>query len=161
MSTFQCNFDHANLSSHSWDISKWRFYSYWWPDILVVCCHFYTSCICADSSHLGLYRTSFGALQCNLVCENWFTGCGDTSWIKFVTYSLQPNLNCYLSQQFPFFFFFNLSSLKTIFYLSLSFPHFLLPYSSLYSLILQIYLKIAVLQSLSVPYNSLLYVSES
>ena len=28
---------------------------------------------------------SFGAFQCNLVCENWFTSCGDTSWMKFVT----------------------------------------------------------------------------
>ena len=28
------------------------------------------------------------ALQCNLVCENWSTGCEDTSWIKFVTSTL-------------------------------------------------------------------------
>jgi len=28
---------------------------------------------------------SFETFQCNLVCENLSTGCGDTSWIKFVT----------------------------------------------------------------------------
>jgi len=59
MSTFQRKFDCANLSSCSWDISKWRFYSYWWPDILVVCCCFCTFHICADSLHLGLFRTAW------------------------------------------------------------------------------------------------------
>ena len=28
------------MSSYSWDISKQSFYSYWWSDISVVCCHF-------------------------------------------------------------------------------------------------------------------------
>ena len=54
ISTFQYKFDCANPSSHSWDINKQSFYSYWWPDILVVCCCFYTSYICVDSPHLGL-----------------------------------------------------------------------------------------------------------
>ena len=54
MSAFQHKFDCVNPSSRSWDISKWRFYSYWWSDILVVCCCFCTSHICADSLHLGL-----------------------------------------------------------------------------------------------------------
>jgi len=58
MSTFQLKFDHINLSSHSWDISKQRFYSYWWPDISVVCCHFCTSHKCTYSPHLGLYSTT-------------------------------------------------------------------------------------------------------
>ena len=49
MSTFQCKFDCVNPSSHSWDISKWRFYSYWWPDISVVCCCLCTSHICTNS----------------------------------------------------------------------------------------------------------------
>ena len=69
MNTFQCKFDCVNLSSHSWDISKQRFYSYWWSDISVVCCDFCTSCI-------------------YVVCENWSTGCKNTSWIKFVTRNL-------------------------------------------------------------------------
>jgi len=55
INTFQHKFDCANLFSHSWYISKQRFYSYWWPDILVVCCCFCTSHIFADSPHLGLY----------------------------------------------------------------------------------------------------------
>jgi len=59
MSTFQCKLDCANLSNHSWDINKQRFYSYWWPDILVVCCHFCTFYICADSPHLRLYSTTW------------------------------------------------------------------------------------------------------
>ena len=28
---------------------------------------------------------SLGTFQCNLVCENWSTGCGDISWMKFGT----------------------------------------------------------------------------
>ena len=58
MSTFQCKFNHVNQSSCSWDINKWRFYSYWWPDILIVCCCFCTSHICADSPHSGLFSAT-------------------------------------------------------------------------------------------------------
>jgi len=54
MSTFQCKFNYANLFGYSWDISQQNFYTYWWPDILVVCCCFYIYCIYADSSHLRL-----------------------------------------------------------------------------------------------------------
>ena len=36
--------DFMSSSCHNtsclWDISKQKFYSYWWPDISVVCCHF-------------------------------------------------------------------------------------------------------------------------
>ena len=87
MSTFQYKFDCVNLSSYSWDINKWRFYSYWWPNISVICCCFCISCICT-------------------VCENWSTGCEDTSWMKFVTIDLllyfsynlhESYLNIYLS----------------------------------------------------------------
>ena len=37
----------------------------------------------------------FGAFQCNFVYENQFTGCGDTSWMKFVVVQilLIPMLN--------------------------------------------------------------------
>jgi len=59
MSTFQCKFDYVNTSSHSWDISKWRFYSYWWPDISVVCYCFCISHICTNSSHLGLFSATY------------------------------------------------------------------------------------------------------
>ena len=59
ISAFQYKFDHANLSSCSWDISKQSFYSCWWSDILVVCCHFYTSDICVDSLRLGLFSTTY------------------------------------------------------------------------------------------------------
>ena len=54
MSTSQRKFNRANPFSCSWDISQWSFYSYWWPDISVICCCFCTSHICADSPHLGL-----------------------------------------------------------------------------------------------------------
>jgi len=54
MSAFQCKFDCVNPSSHLWDISRQNFYSCWWHDISVVCCHFCTSCIFADSPHSGL-----------------------------------------------------------------------------------------------------------
>ena len=74
MSTFQCKFNYINSFSHSWDISQQNFYSYWWPNISVVCCHFCIFHICADSHHLGLSS-----------CENQSTGCRDTSWMKFVT----------------------------------------------------------------------------
>jgi len=53
-STFQYKFDCASPSSCSWNISRQSFYSYWWPNISVICCYFCTSCICADSPHLGL-----------------------------------------------------------------------------------------------------------
>ena len=42
LSTFQCKFNHVNPFSHSWDISRQSFYSYWWPDISVICCYFCT-----------------------------------------------------------------------------------------------------------------------
>ena len=35
-------------------------------------------------THVYKY-TLFRAFQYNLVCENQSTGCGDTSWMKFVT----------------------------------------------------------------------------
>ncbi len=54
MSTSQHKFNRANLSSCLWDISRQSFYSYWWPDISVICCRFCTSHICANSPHLGL-----------------------------------------------------------------------------------------------------------
>jgi len=54
MSTSQRKFNHVNPFSRSWDISRRSFYSYWWPDISVVCCCFCTSHICADSPYLGL-----------------------------------------------------------------------------------------------------------
>jgi len=38
---------------------------------------------------------SFGAFQCNLVCENRSTCCGDTSWIKFVIQILKLSLTLY------------------------------------------------------------------
>ena len=69
ISIFQHKFDHMNLSSHSWDISKWRFYSYWWPDILVVCCYFYIFHICADSPHMGLSSTTYFVKINSLVVE--------------------------------------------------------------------------------------------
>ena len=59
ISTFQCKFNRTNLSSHSWDISRQSFYSYWCSDISVICCHFCTSCICANSPHLGLSSTTW------------------------------------------------------------------------------------------------------
>ena len=49
MSTSQCNFNHVNPFSHSWDISRQSFYSYWWSNISVVCCCFCTSHIYIDS----------------------------------------------------------------------------------------------------------------
>ena len=78
MSTLQHKFNHVNPFSCSWDISRQSFYSYWWPDISVICCHFCAFHTYTDSPHLRLF-------QCNLVCENWSTSCGDTSWMKFVT----------------------------------------------------------------------------
>ena len=69
ISTFQCKFDCVNLSSHSWDISKQRFYSYWWSNILVVCCCFCTFHICADSLHLGLFSATYFVKSSLLVVE--------------------------------------------------------------------------------------------
>jgi len=54
MSTFQCKFNRVNPFSCSWDVSQQSFYSYWWPDISVICCCSCASHICADSPHLGL-----------------------------------------------------------------------------------------------------------
>jgi len=59
MSTFQHKLNSANLFSSSWDISRRSFYSYWWPDISVICCCFCTSHIYVDSPHLGLYSTTW------------------------------------------------------------------------------------------------------
>ena len=59
MSTFQYKFNCANLSSHSWDISRQSFYSYWYPDISVICCCFCISYICANSPHLGLFSATY------------------------------------------------------------------------------------------------------
>ena len=53
MSTFQYKFNCL------WDISKWRFYSNWWPDISVICCCFCTSHIYVDSPHLGLSSMTY------------------------------------------------------------------------------------------------------
>ena len=53
MSSFQLKFNHANMFSRSWDISRQSFYSYWWPDILIVCCTY------ADSPYLGLSSTTY------------------------------------------------------------------------------------------------------
>ena len=44
ISTFQYKFNCMNLFSHSWDIIRQSFYSYWWPDISVICC-----CVCTSS----------------------------------------------------------------------------------------------------------------
>ena len=69
MSTFQCKFNHANLFSHSWDISRQSFYSYWWPDISVICCHF---CILwsmppGDNMNMGKgYNDMIGYATCSL-----------------------------------------------------------------------------------------------
>ena len=59
MCTSQCKFNRVNPFSCSWDISRWSFYSYWWPDISVICCCFCTSRTCADSSHSGLSRATW------------------------------------------------------------------------------------------------------
>ena len=59
ISTFQYKFNHANPFSISWDISRQSFYSYWWPDISIICCHFYTSCIYTNSPHLGLSSATY------------------------------------------------------------------------------------------------------
>jgi len=59
ISTFQRRFNCVNPFSCSWDISWQSFYSYWWPDISVICCHSCTSCIYADSPHLGLSSTTW------------------------------------------------------------------------------------------------------
>ena len=34
-------------------------YSYWWSDILVICCYFCTSHICMDSHYLGLSSIAY------------------------------------------------------------------------------------------------------
>ena len=69
MSTSQCKFNHANLFSRSWDISRQSFYSYWWPDISVICCCFCTSHICVDSLLLGLSSTTWFVKISLLVVE--------------------------------------------------------------------------------------------
>ena len=69
MSTSQCKFNCANLFSCSWDISRQSFYSYWCPDISVICCCFYTSHICADSPHLGLSSITWFVKISPLVVE--------------------------------------------------------------------------------------------
>ncbi len=95
--TFHCKFNCANLSSHSWDISKQSFYSYWWPDISVVCCHFYTSCICADSSYLGLSSATYFVKISLLVVEisvEW------SLW-QYVFYKANMLLLCYMTLSVP------------------------------------------------------------
>ena len=52
ISTFQHKFNCANPSSHLWDISRQSFYSYWCPDISVICCCFCTSHTYVDSPYL-------------------------------------------------------------------------------------------------------------
>ena len=69
ISTFQHKLDHVNTSSHSWDISKQSFYSYWWPDISVVCCCFCTFHICADSPHFGIPSATYFVIISLLVVE--------------------------------------------------------------------------------------------
>jgi len=59
MSTSQRKFNHVNSFSHSWDISQQSFYSYWWPDISIICCHFCTSHTYVDSPHFGLSSTTW------------------------------------------------------------------------------------------------------
>ena len=54
---------------HSWDISRQSFYSYWWPDISVICYCSCTSHICADSPHLGLSSTTWFVKISPLVVE--------------------------------------------------------------------------------------------
>ena len=87
MSTFQCKFNCANPSSRSWDISRRSFYSYWCPDISVICCHFCTSHICTDSSHLGLSRATWFVKIGPLVVEiqaEW------SLWQKYFTITKVP-----------------------------------------------------------------------
>ena len=69
MSTFQHKLNCANPFSCSWDISRQSFYSYWWPDISVICCHFCTSHIYADSSHLVLSSATYFVKISLLVVE--------------------------------------------------------------------------------------------
>ena len=59
ISTFQHKFNRMNPFSHSWDISRQSFYSYWWPDISFICCHFCASHTYADSPHLGLSSATY------------------------------------------------------------------------------------------------------
>ena len=69
MSTFQRKFNHANPFSHSWNISQQSFYSYWWPDISVICCRSCISSIYAVSSHLGLPSATWFVKISPLVVE--------------------------------------------------------------------------------------------
>ena len=59
MSIFQRKFNCVNLSSCLWDISRQSFYSYWYPDISVICCCFCISYICVNSPHLGLSSATY------------------------------------------------------------------------------------------------------
>ena len=63
--------------SCSWDNSWQNSYSYWWPDISVVFCHFCTSHICVDSPHYGLSSATYFVKISLLVVEI-------QSWMKFV-----------------------------------------------------------------------------
>ena len=78
MSTSQCKFNRANPFSRSWDISRWSFYSYWCPDISVVCCRFCTSHICGIALiwgfpvQLSLWKSVhwLWRYKLNKVCDN-------------------------------------------------------------------------------------------
>ena len=90
MSTSQRKFNCANPFSRSWDISQQSFYSYWWPNISVICCHCCTSCICADSPHLGLSSATWFVKISPLVVEiqaEW------SLWHQHCRL-LSPSINC-------------------------------------------------------------------
>ena len=80
MSTFQCKFNCVNPFICSWDISRWSFYSYWWPDILVICCCFCTSpyiwiaLIWGFIVQLSLWKSVhwLWRYKLNEVCDNMF-----------------------------------------------------------------------------------------
>ena len=51
--------------------------------------------ICPDV-HEILANKAFTVVQHNLVCENWSTGCEDTSWMKFVTHWMEFVTDLYI-----------------------------------------------------------------
>ena len=110
ISTSQCKFNRANPFSHLWDISRQSFYSYWWPDISVICCCFCTSRICADSPHLGLFSATWFVKICPLVVEiqaEWSLWHYLFPWFKLCWEELYAFLEFFLgafifhSQNFP------------------------------------------------------------
>ena len=92
ISTSQYKFNRGNPFSHSWDISRWSFYSYWWPDISVICCHFCASHTYANSSHLGLssitWFVKIGLLVVEIQAEwsLWHSSCYNSrTWLSLRT----------------------------------------------------------------------------